>query len=92
MWVRPRRVGACRSSRSQAVEAGSLLICRAFEELGAHRLWLDVKVDNHRVRRLYSSMGFREEGLLRDCLKVGARFESLVVMSMLAEQYLERRS
>jgi RimJ/RimL family protein N-acetyltransferase len=37
-------------------------------------------------------MGFREEGLLRDCLKVGARFESLVVMSMLAEQYLERRS
>jgi diamine N-acetyltransferase len=55
----------------------------AFDELQAHRLWLDVKAHNARARALYKSEGFSEEGLLRECIRGPAGFESLVVMSLL---------
>jgi RimJ/RimL family protein N-acetyltransferase len=59
----------------------------AFEEHGAHRLWLDVKPHNERARALYRSEGFIEEGVLRDALLTGDRFESLVVMSLLRPEW-----
>ncbi|EJL46119.1 N-acetyltransferase [Brevibacillus agri] len=59
----------------------------AFREQKAHRLWLDVKETNGVARALYLSEGFREEGILRDCLKTGDTYESLVVLSMLADEY-----
>ncbi|PIG93383.1 GNAT family N-acetyltransferase [Gloeocapsopsis sp. IPPAS B-1203] len=59
----------------------------AFEQLHAHRLWLDVKDFNYIARRLYEKEGFVVEGILRECLKVGDRFESLVLMSMLQSEY-----
>ena len=55
----------------------------AFEELRAHRLWLDVKEHNARARALYRSEGFAEEGLLRECLRGPVRFESLIIMALL---------
>jgi diamine N-acetyltransferase len=55
----------------------------AFKELKAHRLWLDVKAHNARARALYTSEGFAEEGLLRECIRGPAGFESLVVMALL---------
>jgi RimJ/RimL family protein N-acetyltransferase len=61
----------------------------AFLELNAHRLWLDVKSGNARARHLYGSEGFREEGMLRECiLEEDGNFESLVVMSMLRMEFL----
>ena len=59
----------------------------AFEEHGAHRLWLDVKPHNERARALYRSEGFVEEGVLRDALLTGDRFESLLVMSLLRPEW-----
>lgn len=63
----------------------------AFDELGAHRFWLDIKAHNTRARRLYDSEGFVEEGVLRECVRtqVGdpSGYDSLVVMSMLASEY-----
>jgi diamine N-acetyltransferase len=58
----------------------------AFNELQAHRLWLDVKVHNARARALYKSEGFVEEGLLRECIRGPAGFESLVVMALLQHE------
>lgn len=60
---------------------------RAFGELGAHRLWLDVKEENARARRLYESEGFVSEGVLRDSFWTGEGYESLVVMSILESEY-----
>jgi RimJ/RimL family protein N-acetyltransferase len=54
-----------------------------FNDPQAHRLWLDVKVQNARARALYKSEGFSEEGLLRECIRGPAGFESLVVMALL---------
>ena len=60
---------------------------RAFGELGAHRLWLDVKEGNARARGLYESEGFVAEGVLRDSFWTGEEYESLVVMSLLESEY-----
>jgi len=59
----------------------------AFEGLGAHRLWLDVKEFNQRARRLYESEGFTPEGLLRECYLGERGFESVYVLSVLEGEY-----
>ena len=58
-----------------------------FEQWQAHRLWLDVKDFNHRARHLYAAEGFVVEGTLRECLKNGDNFKSLVIMSVLQSEY-----
>ena len=64
----------------------------AFDDLRAHRLWLDVKEGNSRAQALYDSEGFVVEGRLREAVKVPSGFESLVVMSMLRSEFAGRRS
>jgi RimJ/RimL family protein N-acetyltransferase len=63
----------------------------AFDDLGAHRLWLDVKTHNLPAKALYDSEGFVEEGLLRESVRTDAGYESLVVMSMLQREFTSRR-
>ena len=75
-----------------------LLAQMAFRDLGAHRFWLDVKSANTRALALYRSEGFVEEGCLRESVRSGAGWDSLIVMSLLEPEYLalvdarERRS
>jgi diamine N-acetyltransferase len=59
----------------------------AFEYLKAHRLWLDVFEHNVRARHLYTSEGFVVEGLLRECVRFGEGYASLVMMSLLEQEY-----
>ncbi|MBI2681057.1 MAG: GNAT family N-acetyltransferase [Candidatus Solibacter usitatus] len=59
------------------------VIQKVFQEFHAHRFWLDVFVDNVRARHVYRALGFVEEGTLRECIKRGETYRSLVVMSML---------
>ena len=59
----------------------------AFEDLAAHRLWLDVMEHNTRAQRLYESHGFVFEGTLRDATRVGNQFYSLHVLSMLEDEH-----
>nr|AIA10888.1 acetyltransferase (GNAT) domain protein [uncultured bacterium] len=59
----------------------------AFEEFGAHRLWLDVKEFNKRAISLYESEGFIVEGVMRECMKNGDEWESFILMSMLRHEY-----
>jgi diamine N-acetyltransferase len=64
----------------------------AFDDLGAHRFWLDVQRRNTRARALYDSEGFVLEGELREAVRVPGGFETLAVMSMLAAEFGARRS
>ena len=64
----------------------------AFDDLGAHRFWLDVKKRNSRAQALYDSEGFVVDGELRDAVKTAEGFESLIVMSMLVSEFTGRRS
>ncbi|AHM60828.1 hypothetical protein D770_12870 [Flammeovirgaceae bacterium 311] len=59
-----------------------------FERLMCHRLWLDVFEDNARARYLYSSEGFVEEGIMRECIKQKGLYRNLVLMSILQSEYL----
>jgi RimJ/RimL family protein N-acetyltransferase len=63
----------------------------AFDDLGAHRLWLDVKGLNSRAKVLYDSEGFVVEGRLRDAVRVSGGYDSLIVMSMLKPEFEARR-
>lgn len=58
-----------------------------FEDLKCNRLWLDVIETNNRARALYKSEGFKEEGILRECLLKNDSFVSLVIMSILEREY-----
>ncbi|MET0518088.1 MAG: GNAT family protein [Burkholderiaceae bacterium] len=66
----------------------------AFEQLKAHRFWLDVKGLNVRAQKLYLSEGFTEEGRLRESVRVSLNgadgYDSLIVMSMLDREYHAR--
>ena len=77
--------------QSQARGAGRaclrLLAQMAFRDLGAHRFWLDVKSENERALALYRGEGFVEEGRLRESVRSGSGFDSLVVMSMLEPEH-----
>ena len=65
----------------------SLIKKWCFEIKKAHRLWLDVKESNLRAQHVYSTLGFIKEGVLRECVKDGNNYQSLIVMSILSHDY-----
>lgn len=82
-----RRIVVTAKAKGYGREALRLVKKLAFEDLKVHRLWLDVREHNVRARHLYESEGFVAEGVLRECIKTKAGFESLVVMSILSGEY-----
>jgi len=63
----------------------------AFDDLGAHRFWLDVRTHNARAKGLYESEGFVLEGTLREAVRGTGGFDSLAVFSMLRAEFELRR-
>ncbi|WP_265522241.1 GNAT family N-acetyltransferase [Oerskovia flava] len=55
--------------------------------LELHRVSLDVLSINPRARMLYESLGFREEGRLRDAFRDGDGWADAVVMSILEDEF-----
>jgi diamine N-acetyltransferase len=69
----------------------------AFDDLKAHRFWLDVKQSNQRAKAFYDSEGFVVEGTLRDAVRIRSDdgttgYDSLVVLSMLRGEFAARRA
>lgn len=82
-----RRIVVTEKNRGYGREALREIKRFAFDELKAHRLWLDVKENNERARHVYETEGFKTEGVSRECLKTASGYESLVVMSMMRGEY-----
>jgi diamine N-acetyltransferase len=80
-------------NKHQGIGRAALRVVKkiAFDDLGGHRFWLDIKKRNTRAQALYVSEGFVFEGELREAVKVQDGYDSLVVMSMLQEEYARRR-
>src|SRR6478609_11883839 len=59
-------------SKGQGTGRAALRVVKkvAFDDLGAHRLWLDVKKRNERALALYAAEGFVVEGELREAVRV----------------------
>ncbi len=85
------RVTIARPGQGLGRRALGLALDLAFGEFAAHRLWLDVNVDNDRARHVYRTLGFVEEGLLRDGAFLGDAYRSLAIMSMLEQEYRATR-
>lgn len=61
----------------------------AFEELGLHRLELDVFSFNPRAVRAYEKAGFRREGIRREAVPDGAAYADDILMAILEDEWRE---
>ncbi|GHE85800.1 hypothetical protein GCM10014715_47620 [Streptomyces spiralis] len=62
-----------------------------FEQLGLHRISLEVYAFNPRARRVYEKVGFLAEGVLRDALLWEGERVDAAVMSILAPEWSQHR-
>ncbi|KUO71030.1 MAG: acetyltransferase [Clostridia bacterium BRH_c25] len=83
-----RRIVIANKGKGFGREALKLVKRISFEQLNAHRLWLDVRYKNSKAQKLYKSEGFVEEGILRECIFYNGNYESLIVMSILEDEYI----
>lgn len=82
-----RRIVIVEKGRGYGKAAVQLFKKLAFEELKAHRLWLDVREYNARARNLYKALGFVEEGHIRECILLDNKYVSHLIMSILEQEY-----
>lgn len=59
-----------------------------FEVLNLHRIFLHVFTSNVPAYKTYRKVGFREEGVLRDGVKVEGKFIDIAIMSMLRDEFI----
>jgi RimJ/RimL family protein N-acetyltransferase len=73
--------------RGLGTEAVRLLVGYAFEQLGLHRIALEVYPFNPRARRAYEKVGFVVEGVRRDALLTPQGWVDATVMAILADDW-----
>ena len=73
--------------RGLGSEATRLIVRYGFEQLGLHRISLEVYAFNPRARRAYEKAEFVVEGTLRDALLWDGEWVDAVVMSILAPDW-----
>jgi RimJ/RimL family protein N-acetyltransferase len=72
-------------------EATRLIVGYGFEQLGLHRISLEVYAFNPRARRVYEKVGFVAEGVLRESLLWDGERVDATVMSILAPEWAAHR-
>ncbi|MGF1492470.1 MAG: GNAT family N-acetyltransferase [Microcoleaceae cyanobacterium] len=82
-----QRIAIAEPGKGHGKQALRLVIKKVFEEYNAHRFWLDVFVENSRARHVYKSLGFQEEGILRDAWRQEGIYASQAIMSILEHEY-----
>lgn len=73
-------------------DAVDLLLTIAFQSLNLHKVWLTCATYNERGLRAYSRLGFREDGRMRDDRFMDGRYHDTVVMSILEDEWRNRRA
>ena len=71
-----RGIGTC---------AGQIVLEYGFSKLGLHRIWLTVSEVNHGAIKSYESLGFTEEGRMKDACFRDDEFHDKIVMSILED-------
>ncbi len=75
-----------------ATEAGLAVLRHGFEHLGLNRIMAFHMVRNAASGRALKKLGMRPEGLLRQCVRKWGRFEDVVPMAILREDWDRNRS
>jgi len=68
-------------------EAAKLVLSHGFEQLGLHRIELDVFSLNERAQKAYEKVGFTLEGTKRDSYFRNGQFHDTHVMSILESEW-----
>lgn len=71
-------------------EALQILLQYAFHELNLHRLSLRVFDFNERAIRLYSRMGFKQEGVMKETLFRNGAWHDIIYMGLLRSEYIKQ--
>jgi RimJ/RimL family protein N-acetyltransferase len=80
-------IGPAGRGRGLGTEATRLIVGYGLEQLGLHRISLEVYAFNPRARRVYEKTGFRAEGVLRESLRYNGAWVDATVMSVLASEW-----
>lgn len=84
-------IGREHQRRGYATEAVGLLLDFMFRERRNHKCEVEVYAFNEPSLALHRALGFREEGRLRDHEFSAGRHHDVVVLGVLAEEWLSRR-
>ncbi len=71
--------------RGTMTAAVARLVDHAFSTWGLHRVEIRAAVENVRSRALAERLGFSQEGILRECERIGERYVDQAVYGMLAD-------
>lgn len=83
-----RRIVIEKKGKGTGRQCLQLIKSYCFNTLKFHRLWLDVFEDNSRAIHLYKSEGFIEEGRLRDVVRQNEKYRTLLILSILENEFL----
>ena len=82
-----------RELRGKGIGRACTLACLeyGFHQLNLNRIYLSVLAENRRARHLYASVGFQEEGTLRQAQFKNGRYLDINMMSILRGEYESSR-
>ncbi|MFI6404447.1 GNAT family N-acetyltransferase [Streptomyces sp. NPDC050548] len=80
-------IGPRGRGRGIGTEATRLIVGYAFEQLGLHRIQLEVYGHNHRARRVYEKVGFVVEGVRREARLRDGEWADDVLMAILDHEW-----
>src|SRR5665213_293025 len=69
-----------------------MVIDHVFRDLGLNKLWCEVLIDNEAVWKLHESFGFEREALFRDHVWKADRFQDVVGLGLLAQDWAKVRA
>lgn len=72
-------------------ETLEILLNYAFQELNLHRVSLRVFSFNEKAVHVYGKLGFKEEGVSRECLFRNGGWHDIIYMGILKGEYLQRQ-
>jgi RimJ/RimL family protein N-acetyltransferase len=84
-------IGPGGRGRGLGTEALRLIAGYGFEELGLHRISLEVYAFNPRAQHVYEKVGFVAEGVLREALRYEDEWIDATVMSILDYEWARHR-
>ena len=73
--------------KGHGYRAINLLLDKAFNEHGLHKIYLIVTVDNPRGINLFKKCGFTEEGVLKDHYIIDGDYVDMFMMRILESEY-----
>jgi len=80
-------IGAGAQGRGLGRACSRFMLTYGFEELNLNRVYLEVLDSNERAQHLYRTLGFSEEGRLRQAQYKAGRYHDVVLMGLLRQEF-----